>query len=246
VGWIRETLEGSIYLLLSGLYDSNTRQAQWILDDFQDNRYPSPPYGYFIPDFENTWFNRAGISMQPNLLAGLMPHLDRDEPEIYIWMFFNAWVACYREEVNAMVEHPSPWLGYSNRVVFKPSDEANSCSWLRTMFVYTRGDLLHFGRAIPRPWFAQPEPFEIRGAATLFGTVGVTYAASEGARVLKATIGLDLRHAPRKMLVRFRHPANAPIRSVTVNGRPHSTFDSVHGDVDITGMAGAAEVVTSY
>jgi hypothetical protein len=29
-------------------------------------------------------------------LAGLMPRLARDEPEIYIWMFFNAWAACYR------------------------------------------------------------------------------------------------------------------------------------------------------
>jgi len=25
-----------------------------------------------------------------------MPRLARDEPEIYIWMFFNAWAACYR------------------------------------------------------------------------------------------------------------------------------------------------------
>ena len=58
-----------------------------------------------------TWFDRGGFSMQPNLLAGLLPHLDRDEPEIYLWMFFNAWGACYREEINAMVEHPLPVLG---------------------------------------------------------------------------------------------------------------------------------------
>jgi len=25
-----------------------------------------------------------------------MPRLARDEPEIYIGMFFNAWAACYR------------------------------------------------------------------------------------------------------------------------------------------------------
>ena len=65
----------------------------------------SPPYGYPIVDEDNSWFSRGGISIQPNLLAGLLPYLDRDEPEVYLWMFFNAWLACYREEINAMVEH---------------------------------------------------------------------------------------------------------------------------------------------
>ena len=72
VGWIRETLEGSVYLLISGLYEPRGREAQWILDDYQDNRYMSPPYGYAIVDEDNAWFSRGGFSIQPNLLAGLV------------------------------------------------------------------------------------------------------------------------------------------------------------------------------
>jgi len=155
-GWIRETLEGSIYLLLSGLYPSSGTEADWILDDYQDNRYPEPPCGYLIPHFEQTWFDRAGFSIQPNLLAGLMPYLERDEPEVYLWMFYNAWAACYREELNAMVEHPLPLLGFSNAANFKTSAQANAMTWLRYMFVYGAHNLLHLGRAIPRAWFAQP------------------------------------------------------------------------------------------
>ncbi|MCC6487204.1 MAG: hypothetical protein IT364_06860, partial [Candidatus Hydrogenedentes bacterium] len=246
VGWIRETLEGSVYLLLSGLYDAGSKEGQWILDDFQDNRYTRPPYSYFIPDFENTWFNRAGISMQPNLLAGLLPHLDRDEPEIYIWMFYNAWCACYREEVNAMVEHPMPWLGFSNRVVFKPSDEANACAWLRYMLVYSRGDLLHFGRAVPRAWFAQDKPFSLREAATPFGKVGVEYRPSADDSTISAAVSLNLRSEPGHILVRFRHAESAPIQSVTVNGQPHAVFDAGSGDVDITGMSGDVSIEARY
>jgi hypothetical protein len=246
LGWIRDTLEGSVYLLLSGLYDPHGREAQWILDDFQDNRYPSPPYGYHIPDFEDQWFNRAGISMQPFLLAGLLPHIDRDEPEIYIWMFYNAWLACYREEVNAMVEHPSPYLGFSNHVVFKTSDEANAVSWLRYMFVYTDDTLLHFGRAIPRGWFGQSEPFETQGVATRFGKVGVRYSVSGDRKKISAEVELDLRRAPGKILVRMRHPGKAPIRSVTVNGEPQKMFGPVKGDVDITGMNGKIVVEAAY
>jgi hypothetical protein len=96
-GWIREILEGAVYLLISGLYDPKSRQAGWILNDYQDNLYHTPPYGYVIRDVEQNFWGRGGFSMQPNLLAGLMPHLDRDEIEVYLWMFFNAFVACYRE-----------------------------------------------------------------------------------------------------------------------------------------------------
>ncbi|GAJ10923.1 unnamed protein product, partial [marine sediment metagenome] len=98
VGWIREILEGSVYLLISGLYDPTSKQASWILDDYQDNRYSDPIYSYPINDFNTNWFDLGGFSCQPTLLAGLMPYLDRDEPEVYIWMFMNAWAACYREE----------------------------------------------------------------------------------------------------------------------------------------------------
>jgi hypothetical protein len=184
--------------------------------------------------------------MQPNLLAGLLPHLDRDEPEIYIWMFYNAWCACYREEVNAMVEHPMPWLGFSNRVVFKPSDEANACAWLRYMLVYTHGDLLHFGRAVPRAWFAQDRPFSLQGAATPFGKVGIEYRPAADGRTIIATVSLNPRSEPAHTLVRFRHPESAPIQSVTVNGQPHEAFDAERGDVDITGMNGDVTVEAGY
>lgn len=246
VGWIRETLEGSVYLLLSGLYDANSRQAEWILDDFQDNRYPSPPFGYLIPEFEYTWFDRAGLSVQPNLLAGLLPYLDRDDPDVYVWMFYNDWAACYRPEINAMVEHPMPVLGYSNTAHFKTSDEANAVSWLRYMFVYEHGDLLHFGRAIPRAWFAQSEPFEASDVMTTFGKAGVRYTPSADQKRITAQVTLNLEKQPRKMLVRFRDPEKRPVRAVRVNGQPRPAADPERGDVDITGEKGNVEIEVEY
>jgi hypothetical protein len=74
----------------------------------------------------------------------------------------------------------------------------------------------------------------------------VKYTANERENTLTANVALSLRDAPGKILVRFRHSANAPIQSVTVNGRPHSAFDAARGDVDITGMTGEVEVVAKY
>lgn len=246
IGWIREVLEGSVYLLISGLYDSGSKQAQWILDDFLDNRYMHPYYSYPVIMPERSWVDYGGFSNQPNLLAGLMPHLERDETEVYIWMFFNAWASCYREEVNAMVEHPQPILGFSNSAIYKTSDQANAIKWLRYMYVYATDDLLHLGRAIPRQWLRDGNEPYAEDVITCYGKVGVRYAPEIASGRITATIDLENRSEPAKTLVRFRHPDKLPVKSVTVNGKGHSRFDAEKGDVDITGLGGRVVVVAAY
>jgi len=244
-GWIREVLEGSVYLLLSGLYDPNGKEAGWILDDFQDTRYMNPPFGYHIQDPAAEWFDRGGFSIQPNLLEGLRPYLDRDEPELYLWMFFNAWAACYREEIGLLVEHPMPVLGYSNSVPMKTSDEANAMKWLAWLFVYEIGDTLHLGRALPRAWFADPAGIAAERIATRFGQVSVSYQSGpEG--MLTADVSLHLRSEPERILLRFRHPEKKPVQSVLVNGKSHEHFDPEKGDVDITGNSGEIQIKAIY
>ena len=246
VGWIRETLEGAVYLLVSGLFAPDTPQAGWILDDFQDNIYMNPPFGYVIDMPERTWFDRGGVSIQPNLLAGLMPHLERDEIEVYLWMFFNCWSACYREEITAMVEHPYPMLGVSNSAHYKTSDEANAVKWLQYMFVYAPRDVLHIGKAVPRDWLRPGRGARADGLATRFGTVRVAYAPAPDGTAIQATVNLGLRSQPARTLVRFRHPTRAPLKSVTVNGTPHAVFDAASGDVDLTGRTGELVVRAAY
>ena len=121
------------------------------------------------------FFARGGFSIQPCLLAGLVPHLDRDEPEIAIWMFFNALLACYREENEGMTEHPLPELGYSNAVAWKTSDEANAVMWLRMLIVYSAADVLHVGRALPRAWLRDGEEVSLSSLWTIHGTVDARY-----------------------------------------------------------------------
>ncbi|WP_428940148.1 hypothetical protein [Fontivita pretiosa] len=243
IGWIRETLEGAVYLLISGLYSPTSQQASWILDDYQDNRYPSPPFGYAIPDFSGDWFCRAGFSIQPNLLAGLMPHLDRDEPQIAIWMFFNAFAACYREQIGAMVEHPMPQLGYSNNAHFKTSDQANSLVWLRHLLVHYDDESLYFGRAMPRAWLADGQHVGIRDMHTPFGRVSLWYESRVASGRINASLELALHQPPARCLLRVRDPQNRGLRSVSLNGQPCAAFDPKTGDIDLSGMSGRIEVV---
>ncbi len=246
LGWIRETLEGSVYLLISGLYKPESKQAGWILDDYLDTRYLKAPWSYRITDFQTEWFDCGGICPQPALLAGLLPHLDRDEIEVYVWMFFNAWAACYRPEVQAMVEHPSPVLGFSNFATFKTSDQSNAMKWLAYLFVYERDGLLHIGRAIPRAWFAQEQAFSATRLSTPAGIVSVEYRPQLATGKIEAEVELELRAKPERLLLRFRHPEKKPIRTVTINGRVSQAFDATRGDVELSTVGGKICVSVEY
>ncbi len=246
LGWIRETLEGSVNLLLCGILDPHGPEAPWILDDYQDNLYTGGEFGYPIPDFHEMWYDWAGFSCQPNLLAGLMPYLDRDEIEVYIWMFFNAFTAAYSPNIQGMVEHPRPVLGFSNAEPFKTSDESNSIKWLRYMFVYGRGDTLHLGRALPREWLGRGESIYLKSVHTCFGVVSVEYETDSSQSRITCKADLAIKTAPARTLVRFRHPEKKPIQSVRVNGVEHTAFDPVKGDVDVSGKTGALTIVAIF
>jgi hypothetical protein len=175
-----------------------------------------------------------------------MPHLDRDEIEVYTWMFFNAWAACYREEIGAMVEHPYPVLGFSNSAHFKTSDQSNAVKWLRYMFVYAPGEVLHLGRGIPRAWLADGKEIWAEKVATRFGQVSVRYRSEAAAGLIRASADLSLEKRPTKILVRIRHPEKRLIQSVTVDGLHHRQFDAARGDVDITGHCGRIAIEAHY
>ena len=246
IGWIREVLEGSVYLLISGLYGPNTRAAGWILDDFQDNRYHNPPFGYPRHDQSAEWIDRGGFSIQPNLLAGLLPHLDRDEPKAYLWMLFNGIMSCHRQETGAITEHPMPDLGFSNNVPFKTSDQANAIKWLRYMFVYWTDDLLHLGRAVPRDWFDHRSRTGVERVATPHGSVSVMYDTKADQSAITAEVELSLYESPKRILLRFRPQHAKPIRSATVNGKPAVVANAKRGDVDLTGYHGQLTVTAHY
>lgn len=246
-GWIRETLEGAIMLPITRLMDPNTREALWILKDYEDNRYISNRYGYPIPLFDLFWFSRGGFSMQPNLLHGPLPYFYRDEIKHFLRAYFNPFSSAFDPTLRMFCEHPLPELGYFGGDMFKTSDESQSTYWLRLMFVAELDGALHLGRAIPRYWLRDGETIGIRNAQTYFGKL--TYEIRSRVKDGRIEMSLDppARNTPSAVVVRFRHPEEKPIRSVTVNGRPWQDFDPVKGDIRLPGnLEGHVEIVAEY
>jgi hypothetical protein len=241
-GWICETLEGAIHLLITRALDPKSPEAEWILKDYEDNLYLSNQYGYTLDDFERGWFSRGGMSMQACLLLDVEPYLYRDDVKHALRALFNGQAVSYFPDVRMNTEHALPEMGDWRGDHFKSSDESNTAGWLRYLFVREEDDALLLGQAVPRDWLKPGKECGLDRAATWFGPVSLRYAA--GADEITATLKGPVRNPPRELRLRFRQPDGRAPASVTVNGK---AWKKLQGEwVILPGDIGTTTVTARY
>lgn len=246
-GWLRETLEGSLFLPAYQVLDPDAPETRWIMQDYEDNLYISREYGYDIPNFDQFWFSRGGFSMQACLLDGPLPYLWRDEVKHFLRAYFNSFASGFFPETRMLCEHALPELGYWRGDHFKSSDEAQSTYWLRLMFIREQGDDLYLGQAIPRYWLTDGKGASIERAPSDFGPLSLTYEPNIAGGQIKAVLTPPTRNASKTIYLRFRHPKGKKIASVTVNGKDHTQFDAAKEWVILPGsLDGPQEVIAKY
>jgi hypothetical protein len=241
-GWICETLEGSMHLLITGALDARSTEADWILKDYEDNRYLSNQYGYLLDDFDKYWFGRGGMSMQACLLLDVEPYLYRDDVKQALRALFNAEAAQYFPDERMNTEHALPALGDWTGDHYKSSDESNVAGWLRYLFVREDGDTLLIGQAVPREWLRAGQVCGIERTGTYFGPASVLYTGGDNR--ITAKLESPRRNPPKTIRLRFREPGGRLLSSVEVNGKRWQHFKGEW--VELPGDIGAATVVASY
>ena len=224
-GWICETLEGAIHLLITGLIAPDSREAQWIINDYEDNLYLSEQYGYCIEDFGRHWFDWGGFSMQACLLLDVEPYLYRDDVKHALRATFNAIAAQFYPDTRMGAEHALPELGDWRGDHYKSPDEANACGWLRYLFVREEGESLLVGQAVPEGWLQPDGRCGVERTVTHFGEMSVLFEAGEDEIV--AHLDGPRRNPPARIKLRLRAPAGRHVAAVRVNGE---AWPAIEGD----------------
>jgi len=241
-GWICETLEGAMHLLITRALDARSKEADWIVRDYEDNLYLSNQYGYTVDDFEKRWFDRGGMSMQACLLFDVEPYLYRDDVKHALRALFNAEAVSYFPDVRMNTEHAAPYFDDWRGDHYKSSDESNCAGWLRQLFVREEGNEWLLGQGVPRDWLKPGQKCGLERAATYFGPASVVYTAGENQ--ITARLEGPRRNPPKQIRLRFRSPNEQPLNSVIVNGKPWKKFE--RDWVRLPGNIGSAVVVAIY
>ena len=116
----------------------------------------------------------------------------------------------------------------------------------RNLLVMEDGQSLWVARATPRVWLEQGKKIAVKNAPTYFGTLAYEIVSDVDNGKITATVEIPSRNPPKSVVVRFRHPKAAPIKSVTVNGQPWTGFNKDKEVIELSGLTGKVAVAASY
>ena len=109
------------------------------------------------------------------------------------------------------------------------------------------GQSLWRAKATPRAWLEQGKKISVKNAPTHFGTVAYEIVSDVDNGKISATVELPARKAPKEVVLRFRHPKSAPIKAVTVNGKPWTEFNKDKETITLLrGLTGTVAVTVQY
>lgn len=116
----------------------------------------------------------------------------------------------------------------------------------RNLLVMEEGRSLWVARATPRVWLEQGKKITIRNAPTYFGKVAYEIVSDVDHGKITAVIEMPARELPERLLVRFRHPHEALIKKVIVDGAPWNRFNPDKELIELTGRPGKVQVTAVY
>lgn len=248
-GWIREALYPSLQLATAEVVSPEDALITWMLDELEDNIYFSWQSGYNVEDYEQTWFERGGVTLQPCLVDSTTIYMARDEMKAAMRAFWNTYALSIFPDVNCFTEWAKA-LGVPAGPLYKTSDESRFVMWLRQLMIWEDGDRLWFGRATPKEWLEDGKTVRIERAATVFGTAGLAIHSEIAAGRIAATVQIPTRTPPKEVWLRLRHPAGLEPTQVYVNNRPLGKDSIIGQDIrlvpEVEDLSRPVEVAALY
>jgi hypothetical protein len=229
--WCYDVEIGAHQLVPTGVFDPHEREVERMLDHMEDMQFLADGwFDYPAATNERDWFNLGGFSkVQPYYTRNCEVYALRDDVKPFVRSYFNTIAAMLNPEVLTLWEH-----FHHSGAWDKTHETGYFLHQTRTMLVTERGDQLWLAPFITSNWLRDGQTLSVSNAPTRFGPVSYEIQSHMTEGVIRATIHPPARRTPNGIVLRLRTPEGSPIRSVRVNGRPHSDFDKTAGLVRLT------------
>jgi hypothetical protein len=210
-------------------------RVQGYFDVLEDRLLLENPYVARHDWFAAGWQYQGGLERTSNM------HLSGDDIPVFIRSFLNGY---------AIDILPQSGYIFNEHAVHGPPDkifeEAAFLERFRNLLVMEQGDVLWRARATPRAWLMQGRKIAVNNAPTHFGPLAYEIVSDVDHGKINATVKLPARKVPARIVLRFRHPKAAPIKSVTVNGQRWKGFNKDKETIELKGFSGTVAVTAQY
>jgi len=234
-----ETVQSAAALISpAGLLSPDDVRVQGYLDVLEDRLLLENEY--VRSRCKDDWF-LAGWQYQGGLERTANLHLAGDDIPSFLRSLLNGY---------AIDIVPDAGYVFNEHAVHGPPDkifeEAAFLERFRNLLVMDDGQRLWLARAVPRAWLEQGKRIAVKSAPTHFGTVSYEIVSDADNNTIAATVELPTRRPPQKVILRFRHPKSAAMKTVTVNGKDWAEFDRAKETITLKGLAGTVAVTARY
>jgi hypothetical protein len=198
---------GATHLLRLGALPADGALADCLLNDHEDNLY----------------LHGWGMANEPVYNPQATAYLLRDDPKAVLRSFYSYMTCAFSHSMLEPVEHRWGWGQYFG----PPSTDGAWFEFYRNMLIRELDDdaLLLF-QATPRKWLEDGKKIEVKRAPTYYGELSMSVESKAASGCLTAQIEIPKRRQLGRLIVRFRHPEETPIQSVSVNGQNWTNYDT--------------------
>jgi hypothetical protein len=228
--WCYDVELGAHHLAVLGVLDPHGQETQWMANHMEDVWFLHQGMGDY-PEQKNHAdpYNLGGFSkVQPYYTRIAEIYALRDEVKPFLRSYFNTIPSQLSREILSFWEHFHNLGGWN-----KTHETSYFLVQSRLMLVMERGDVLWLAPLVPSKWLEDGKSIVVRDVPTRFGRCGYRIDSHLAEGYVEAQIDSPERDRPSSIVLRLRHPGGAPISRVTVNGKPHESFDGPAGEIQL-------------
>lgn len=192
---------------------------------------------------DNLFLNNDGAANEPVYVQQSTAYFLRDDAKSVIRSFYSLMACGFSHEQFSPLEHRWGWPQFYG----PPSTDGAWFEIYRKMLLNELGkDSLIIGQAIPRKWLENGKKIDVKNAPTYYGNLSFQIDGLNSRQEIKAELAIPSQQPIAQLLVRFRHPAGKPIKSVKVNGQVWTAFDVKKEQVTIPTPSGNYSISVTY
>ena len=225
---------GAQHLVVLGVLAPDAKDGYFKANRFEDHYFRAPTVDFPAERIADDWFDFAGFYRgQPYYPRITDVYALNDDVKPFIRSYFNNIAPIVNMELLTFWEHFRATGGWN-----KTHETGWFLQQTRMMLVDEKDNDLWISPFVTNNWMQDGMKVAVNDIPTRFGGVSFEISSHVADGYIDAVVSPPARSKPDSIIIRLRHPQEKQMKSVTLNGKAYSKFDSSKECIQIDSFDG--------